>query len=142
MKFRELLQTAFWSKKTLRRILIGFGILVSVLVVGLGVLYFTAWHWLTPGERNAGRAVLTQIDSLQYSELIRREDFEAREKGLSEKLKTAREAAWTLRDNGVYSELFVYLLITERERAEVWKQNQMQLGDPSITNSDRELNRK
>ena len=142
MKIRELLQRMFWSKRALRRILVGFGIVVCLLVVGFGVLYYVEWHWLAPGERKAGKAVLAQIDSLQNLELISRNDFEAREIGLPEKLKTAREAAWTLRDDGVYSELFVYLLVTERERAEVWKQNQMQPGDPSIARSDRELNQK
>ena len=141
MRVSELLRSLFWSKKALRRILIGVGVLVGTLIVGSGVLYETEWRWLTPGERVAGKVVLTQIDSLQNLELISRKDFEARESGLPEKLKTAREAAWTLRDKGVYSELFVYLLVTERERADVWKQNQMQPGDPSITSSDRELNR-
>ena len=142
MNLRELLQTEIWSKKALRRALIGFGIVTCLLVVGLVVLRYVEWHWLTPGEREAGKAVLAQIDLLQHAELISREDFEARELGLPEKLKMAREATWTLRDQGVYSELFVYLLVTERERAEVWKQNQMQPGDSSITKSDRELNRK
>jgi hypothetical protein len=142
MKVRELLQIVFWSKKALRRILIGFGILIATLVLVTGVLYETELHWLTPGERKAGKAVLAQIDSLQNLELISRKDFEARESGLQEKLNKAHQAAWTLRDEAVSSELYFYLYVTERERAEVWKQNQIQTGDSSITSSDRELNRK
>ena len=142
MNVRKILQTVFWSKKALRRILLGFGIVVGVLVCGLGVLYVVEWHWLSPGERKAGKAVLAQIDSLQNLETISRDDFEARERGLPEKLKAARETAWTLRDKGVYSELFVYLLVTEQERADVWEQNHWKAGDSSITSSDRELNQK
>jgi hypothetical protein len=142
MNVRELLQTEFWSKKALRRILIGFGIIICLLVVGFGALYYVEWHWLTPGARKTDKVVLAQIDSLQNLELISRKDFEARESGLQEKLNKAGQAAWTLRDKGVYSELYFYLYATEREQAAVWEQNQMQLGDSSITNSDRELNRK
>ncbi len=142
MKIRELLQTAFWSKKALLRILLGLGILIVTLVLIAGIWYETEWHWLTPGERESGKAALTQIDSLQNLELISRKDFEARETGLQEKLNKAGQAAWTLRDKGVYSELYFYLYATERERAAVWEQNQMQQGDSSISSSDRELNRK
>jgi hypothetical protein len=142
MKIRELSQTVFWSKKALRRILIGFGIVVCLLVVGFGVLYYVELHWITPGERDACRAVLTQIDALQNLELIGREDFDAREKGLPEKLKTAREASSTSLDQIVYTDLYLYLVATESERREVWMQKQMQPGDLSITSSDRELNRK
>ena len=142
MKVRELLQIAFWSKKAFLRILIGFGILIVTLVLIAGVWYETEMHWLTPGERKAGNAVLAQLDSLQNLELISRKDFEAREGGLQEKLNRANEAAWTLRDDLVYSVLHSYLWQTERERAEAWDQNQMQLGESSISSSDRELNRK
>jgi hypothetical protein len=142
MNFRELLQTAFWSKKTLLRMLIGFGFLLVAIALVAGVWYETDLHWITPGERNAGRTVLAQIDSLQNLELISRQDFEARESGLQERLDAAHEVAWTLRDKVVNWELFGYLRETERARAEVWKQNQMQPGGPSITSSDRELNRK
>jgi hypothetical protein len=142
MKVHELLQIELWKRKPLRGILIGFGIVVGVLVVGSGVSYVADWYWLTPGERNAGKAVLAQIDSLQNLELINREDFEAREKGLPEKLKTARESAFTLRDKGIYSELFAYLLLTESERSAVWKQKQMEAGNSSAASADIEPNKK
>ena len=138
MNVRKILQSVFWSKRALRRILVGFGVFIGVLVVGSGALYETAWHWLTPGERRTGRAVLAQIDSIQNVETIGRNDFEARERGLPERLKAANNAAWTFRDAGVYSTLFVYLLLTEQERADVWEQNQLKAGDPSGTNSERE----
>jgi len=139
MKIRELLQSAFWSKKALRRILIGFGFLVGVLVVGFVVYCETEWHWLTPGERRTGRAVLAQIDAIQNLETISRDDFEARERGLREKLNAASDAAWTNRDLGVHATLFTYLLITEQERADVWELNYLKAGGRSISESDREL---
>ena len=138
MTVRKILQSAFWGKKALRRILIGFGVFIGVLVVGFCVVYEAAWHWLSPGERRTGRVLLAQIDSIQNVEKISRDDFEARERGLPERLKAARNAAWTFRDAGVYSTLFVYLLLTEQKRADVWEQNHLKPGDPSSTNSDRE----
>jgi len=58
---------------------------------------------------------------------------------LEQKLKTARGAAWTTRDQGVYATLFVYLLDTEQERADVWELNYLKAGGRSISESDRGL---
>jgi hypothetical protein len=142
MKIREIFQAVFWSKKALRRNLIGFGIVVCVLVGVLGILYEGEGHWLTPGERRTGRATLAQIDAIQNLETISRDDFEVREQGLSEKLEAARNAAWTRRDKGAYTILFVYLLATEQERADAWEQNQLQAKGSSISNPDRAFTRK
>jgi len=141
MNVREIFQTVIWSKRTLRRILIGFGVFIGVLAVGFLILYEVEWHWLTPGERRTGRAALTQIDAIQNLETISRDDFETRESGLEQKLRTARDSALTMRDKGVYSILFVYLLDTERERADVWELNYLKAGGRSISSSDRELSR-
>ena len=142
MKILELLQSVFWSKKALLRSLIGLGILIVTVVLIAGVWYEAELRWLTPGERKAGKAALGQIDSLQNLELISRKDFEAKESGLREKLDRAHQAAWTLLDGVVASELYFYLHSTERERAAVWEQHRMQPGDSSIAESDRELNRR
>ncbi len=139
MKVRELLQTVLWSKKALRRILIGFGILIGVLVVGFAVLYEAGLHWLTPGERRTGRALLAQIDAIQNLETISRDDFEARERGLSEKWKAADDATWTRPDLEVYVILDAYLKETEQERADVWELNYLKAGGRSISESDRGL---
>ena len=141
MEIRELLPSRIESKKAARRILVGVGIALGVLVAGFGLVYLLEWYWVTPGERNAGRLVLAQIDGLQDFDSISREDFEAKEKGLSEKLNAARSAAWTLRDKGVYSESFAYLLVTESERREVFMQREMEQ-ETSIAESDRELSQK
>jgi len=77
MNDRKILQSVFWSKKALRRILLGLGIFTGVLVVGFGVFYEVEWHWTTPGERRTGRAVLAQIDAIQNLEAVSRDDFEA-----------------------------------------------------------------
>ena len=142
MDVRKVLQSVFWSKKALLRILIGLGILIVTLVLVALVWYEAEMHWVTPGERKAGQAVLVQIDSLQNLELISRKDFEAREDGLQEKLDKAHQAAWTVLDDLVVSTLHSYLYSTEQERAAVWMKNRMQASDPSFTSSDRELNQK
>ena len=54
-------------------------------------------------------------------------------------MRAANDAARTIRDMEVSATLFVYLLKTERERADVWEQNHLKAGDPSVTDSDREL---
>jgi hypothetical protein len=139
MSVRKILQTVIWSKRALRRILIGFGVLIGVLFVGYRVFYETEMRWLTSGERQTGRAVLAQIDSIQDLETISREDFEARERGLSDRLDAARDAARTMRDRVVYSTLYSYLEDTEQERADVWELNYLKAGGRSVSESDRGL---
>ena len=142
MKIHELLQIEIWSKKTSRKILAKFGIVVVTLALGFGVLHVVERYWLTPGERHAGRAVLAQIDALQNIESISREDFDAGVNGSVQELKAASEACWTGRDKAVYSELFLYLLMTESERRDVFMQEQVQQSDPSTTSSNRVLGQK
>jgi hypothetical protein len=139
MNVREILQNVFWSKKALRRILIGFGVVVGVLVVGYRILYEVEWHWVSPGERRTARAALAQIDAIQNVETISRDDFEARESGLKQKLRAARGAGWTNRDIGVYGILDAYIEGTEQERADVWELNYLKAGGRSISESDRGL---
>jgi hypothetical protein len=138
MEIRELLQIGRWSKRTTRRILVGFGAVVG-LVVGFGVLRVVQRYWLTPGERDAGKVALARIDALQKIESIRREDFDERNSGLAEELRTASEEAWTDRDNLVYSQLSLYYLVTESEHRD---EKYVQQSDPSTTPSNRELHRK
>jgi len=139
MNVRKIVQNVFWSKKALCRILIGFVIFVGVLVVVSGVLYEVERHWVSPGERRTARAALAQIDAIQNLETISRDDFEARERGLKEKLNAARGAGWTNRDMGVYMILDAYLEGTEQERADVWELNYLKAGGRSISESDRGL---
>jgi hypothetical protein len=139
MKIPRAFASEVWSKETTRRALYGFGIVVFALFVGFRVLQVVQRSWLTPGEREVGRVVLTQIDALQNLGSVSREDFDARAGGLADNLRKASDEVWTSRDRGVYSRLSLYLLTTESKHRD---EKQVQQSDPSTTPSERELNRK
>src|ERR1035438_3789349 len=137
MNIRELLQIGILSNKKSRRILVGFGIVVVSLFVGFRVPQVLQRSWLTPGERDAGRAALAKIDSLQNLESISLEDFDARENGLAEKLKMVSDEAWTQRDESVYCQLWLYRRITEPDRR---SEKQIQQSDPSAVKPQLAIN--
>jgi hypothetical protein len=116
MKIRELLQTELWSKQTTRKFLVWSG---SVLWFVFGVLALwigVEWYWLTPGERNAGRVALAQIDVLQSWDTLSDSDFNAADANAKGSLGVARQAAWTDRDKAIAGTLAVYLEMIEMDR--------------------------
>jgi len=119
MNFRELLQIQIWSKRTTRRILVWFGIISGILVVGFVALYEVERHWLTPGERSAARAAQTQIDALQDFASLSDQDFDAKDKQAKAEVEAATNAAVTQRDDWLAFQLDVYLSETEGDRDEV-----------------------
>ena len=119
MKVRELLQIEIWSKITSRKILVWFGIVIGVLVVGFVTLYEIERHWLTTGERSAAKAAIAQIDGLQDFASLSDEDFDAREKQAEAKVEDAKHAAVTKRDDWVALELSFYLEETQNDQREI-----------------------
>jgi apolipoprotein N-acyltransferase len=119
MKVRELLQIEIWSKRTSRKILVWFGVVFGVLVVGFVSLYEIERHWLTPGERSAAKVALAQIDGLQDFASLSDEDFNAREKQAEAKVEDAKQAAVTERDDWVAFELSFYLDDTQSDQREI-----------------------
>jgi hypothetical protein len=115
MKVRELLQTELWSKRTSRKIFVGFGIVIVLLCAW----YALERYWLTPGERNAARAALVQIDGLQDFVSLSDQDFDARKKQAEEMIDAAKQAAVTQRDELLALQLDGYLSLTEADREEV-----------------------
>jgi hypothetical protein len=72
MKIREILQIELWSKETTRKVLRPVGrflkrtaIVLGILVVLAGTAFEIESHWLTGGERKAGRVALAQIEKLE-----------------------------------------------------------------------------
>jgi hypothetical protein len=138
MKIRELLQVEIWSKRTTRKILVGFAVVVGFLV---------AWqvlerYWLTPGERRAGKEAVVQIDAMQNLGLISDEDFDAKDKQAAGKVEAAEHAAWTDRDKGIADLISGYLMMTEVDRGEIqttvleWQRH------ASVKSSQEDLQRK
>ena len=117
MTLHELLQTELWSKKTTRKILIVLAAVVCVCLAWMAV----EQHWLTPGERRAGRQALAQIDSLQEFGNLGNEVFEARVKETREQIDAANRAALTNRDRGVARTLGFYLDLTKIDQEETQK---------------------
>jgi hypothetical protein len=118
MKVRELLQIELWSKRTSRRILVGFGIVFGLVAVGLGVLFAIERYWLTRGERNAAKVALVQIEALQSCVSCGDQEFDARDKQVEQSVEIASQAGLTDRDEGVSRSLLVYLDMIESEHQE------------------------
>jgi len=117
MKVRELLQTELWSKENHRRILAGFCIGIGLCIVG-----FVAWdrfevHWLTSGEREAARAALAEIDSIEAAGPLSDQEWEARAHQVRAKVNASAAAARTYRDTFVEMDLSLYFLKVETDRA-------------------------
>jgi multidrug resistance efflux pump len=109
------LQTEIWSKRTSRKILIGFGVAVSFL----GVWCAVERYWLTPREHKSAKVALAQIDEIQDFASLSDQDFEAREKQAEQKVEVAKHAALTQRDELIALSLDLYLNDTKDDRDEV-----------------------
>ena len=140
MKVRELLQIEIWSKRTSRKILVWFGVVLAVVVVGYVFWGVLSWYWLTPGERNAARAALVQFDALQDSGSLSDEEFSARAKQAERSMDNAFRAAWTTRDRMIFFKLEGYQLDIVVKRWQMRRQELSQQRKTSLTDSDRKLN--
>jgi hypothetical protein len=116
MNLRELLKTELWSKETTRKVLRPAGwflkraaIVLGVLVILIGVAYEIESHWLTSGERKAGRVALAQIEELEKLETGGNQGFEVVDARAKASVAVAEQKAWTLRDGYVNQFLVVYL---------------------------------
>jgi len=119
MNIRELLQIEIWSKRTSRKILVGFGVVFGTAVVGFAGLYVVERYWLTPGERSSAKAAMAQIDGLQDFSSLSDEDFDAREKRAEAKVEDAKHAAVTKRDDWIALDLSFYLDETQSDKREI-----------------------
>jgi hypothetical protein len=117
MKIRELLQKEIWSKRTSRKILIGFGIVTVVLVVGFVVLSAVDEHWITPAERIAGRAALVQIEDLQDFNGMSDAEYDAGALDAKRKIETAEHVALTFQDRRIAFLLLGYFGMTDGKRS-------------------------
>ena len=135
MKVRELLQIEIWSKRTTRRILVGIGVAVGLICTWIAA----ELYWITPGERNAARIGIAQIDSIQNLDSISDEDFDAWDKQAVEKVEAARLAARTIRDERIADALYGYLSAIEVGRSNVKMRKLMQERHVPIKDSQQKL---
>jgi hypothetical protein len=126
MKVRELLQFEIWSKETSRKILLGFGIVVVSLIGVFFIGYEIEIHWLTAGERIAAKAALVQVEELENSRPMTREEFEARSKKVEASVELADHAVRTVKDQLVEMRLGLYLMSVEVERDDALSRQLMQ----------------
>ena len=137
MNLRELLQYELWSKRTHRKILVWFGIVLGSLVVVVGIWLAIEWFWLTSGERRTGREALVQIDALQNLEPATGNDFDLAAQKAEGSVQVATNAAWTLKDKRVCAALGAYLVISEMKRDDERMQRLMQ--ERHVSQSDSSL---
>jgi hypothetical protein len=113
MKIRELLQMEIWSKRTHRRLLIGFVTVVA------GVLIW-AWIdgiWLTGNERGAARNALALVDDLKaHASEDDQKDFDRRSEQAKQAVDVVAKAGYTGRDEQVSSGLRWYFDLVAFER--------------------------
>jgi hypothetical protein len=117
MTIREILQIEIWSKRTSRKILIGLGIVVVLLVVGFVVLNALDERWITPPERKAGRAALAQIEVLQNFDQMSDSEYDAGALQAKQKIDAAEHAAWTAQDERIALMLLGYFASTDGKRS-------------------------
>jgi hypothetical protein len=116
MTIRGLLQKEIWSKRTSRKILIGLGIVVVLLVVGFVLLNTLDERWITPPERRAGRAALAQIEVLQNFDQMSDSEYDAGPLQAKQEIDTAEQAAWTSQDKRIALLLLGYFGSTDSKR--------------------------
>ena len=116
MNLRELLKTELWSKETTRKVLRPAGwflkraaIVLGALVILIGVAYEIESHWLTSGERKAGRVALAQIEELEKLQTGGNQGFEEVDARAKASVAVAEQKAWTLRDEDIHQFLMIYL---------------------------------
>ncbi|MGD0521600.1 MAG: hypothetical protein ABSA48_10130 [Terracidiphilus sp.] len=143
MKVRELLQIEIWSKRTVRKIFVGLGIIFGIFVLGLVFLFLAEQCWITPRERAAARVALAQIDALQNLNSVSDGDFDAMADQATAKLRNAAHEMWTRRDRRIFSELMAYLYVTEVARDDMQgRKSTQQRHFPLAAIMDRVLNQK
>ena len=120
MNVRGLLQFELWSKKTSRKILVGIGIVFGLLLVCLICWYEVEIHWITPGERDAARAALKEIDAIEDAGPLSEQELKVRTEQAEAVVKLAEAAAQTHRDNSIRMDLDLYLVGVEMERSKVY----------------------
>ncbi|MGO8757829.1 MAG: hypothetical protein ACLQG3_06865 [Terracidiphilus sp.] len=128
MKIRELLRYEIWSKRTTRKILAVFGIVVAVLALGFLGWYEAELRWLTKGERAAAKVALQQIDALQNADSLSDEEFEIRRKQTDLAVDATEKAARTIKDERTYLKLTMCFMGAESARIKVVKQRLIQQG--------------
>ncbi|MGO9777941.1 MAG: hypothetical protein ACLQGT_01105 [Terracidiphilus sp.] len=156
MKVRELLQIELWRKETSRkvlrriwRVLKPVAIALGLLLVLLFVSYEVEIHWLTSGERQAGKVALAQVEKLETLSYCRCEQFAVANKEATNAVQNVRSKAWTLRDRGLveWLELYRWQVETENvrdmreaENVELVARRHLQLHmDPQFEGKHREL---
>ena len=112
MKIRELFQTELWSKRTTRKVLVGFAVLIAALFIVFGTWYEVEWHWITPGERSTAKAALVEIDLLQNAESMNGKEFDSQEQKAQLKFDAARDSIRTHRDKEIVVVLSTYFILT------------------------------
>jgi hypothetical protein len=135
MKVRELLRYEVWSKRTSRKILVWSGTLLGFVIAFLSIWILIERHWLTPGERRAGREALVQVDALQDFKSMSAEEFNKRLHGAEDKINAARLSAWTWRDKSIIALLDSYLQLTDLDREAMQEQMKLERVRPDIAAS-------
>jgi len=123
MKTRELLRFEIWSKETSRKILSPIwkclkwiAVVSGSLVVLVAIAYVIESHWLTNGERSAGRTALTQTEELEKLIDCNCVQFSVVDGKAKSALDVGNQRAWTIRDHSVAFGLWYYLTEVEQQQ--------------------------
>jgi len=136
MNFREFFRYEIGHKRTTRKIVVALGFALGIVAVGL--MSWTAIDrlWISPGERNAARKALFQLDALQNQGVLSDIDFVARAKQIEGRVDAAEKAAWTTKDRSIVAKLMKYQSVISESQALPRKQimaqqRELSLADPN-----------
>ncbi len=108
MKFRKFLRTEVWSNRTSRKIIVGFGISLGVVISGFVLWSVVDRNWITPGERSAAKVALGKLDAFQNAGFLNDKEFVVWAKLVVRRVEDAHQAARTTRDRKIVAALMSY----------------------------------
>ena len=82
---------------------------MGIVAVLIGIVFEVESHWLTNGERTAGKAALAQVEELEKLINCGCDRFAEVNKQAKASVAVADQKAWTIRDRAVFVTLSIYL---------------------------------
>jgi len=131
MNIRELLRTEVRSNKWLRKILVGFGTFLGIVIAGSVLWSAVDRNWITPGERSAAKVALGKLDALQDVGFLNDKEFVVWTKLVARRVEDAHLAARTTRDRKIAAALMGYQFTIVANHASQKKQVLSQQQDSS-----------
>ena len=131
MNIRELLRTEVRSDKWPRKIFVGFGTFLGIVIAGSVLWSVVDRNWITPGERSAAKVAVGKLDALQDAGFLNDKEFVVWTKLVARRVDDAHQAARTARDRKIVAASMSYQCTIVANHASQKKQVMSQQQDSS-----------